>query len=177
MPRLAYLAVLSLGVTASISAQTSQESLARALIQRDNVEEAREVLADCHRRDPDNVNVRYQLGYVLYRQRRLEAAKSEFEAVVKLAPPALYSRYFLGRIALLENHPAQAAVWLDSPAHADPPVMDAHTIREGLSRIRRVRKGRGNLPDAHPPGALGRGAALSTGARLSAIGPNGAGAR
>ena len=129
MLRLAYLAVFSLGVTACISAQTSKEWLARAqaLIQRDDLEEARKVLADCRRRYPDNVNVRYQLGYVLYRQRRLEAAKPEFEAIVKLAPPALYSRYFLGRIALLENHPVEAAVWLDPPAHADPPVMDALT--------------------------------------------------
>jgi tetratricopeptide (TPR) repeat protein len=129
MLRLADLVVLSLSVTACASAQTSDELLARAqrLIQTDHLEEARALLADGRRREPANVSVRYQLGYVLYRQRRLEAAKSEFEAVVKLAPPAPYSRYFLGRIALLENHPGQAAVWLDSPAHADPPVMDALT--------------------------------------------------
>ena len=127
MLRLAELVVLSVSLTASVSAQTSDELLARAqrLIQTDNLEEARTLLADGRQRDPANVSVRYQLGYVLYRQRRLEEAKPEFEAVVKLAPPALYSHYFLGRIALLENHPGQAAVWLDSPAHADPPVMDA----------------------------------------------------
>jgi tetratricopeptide (TPR) repeat protein len=127
MLRLADLVVLSVSLTASVSAQTRDELLARAqkLIQTDNLEEARVLLADGCQRDPVNVSLRYQLGYVLYRQRRLADAKSEFEAVVKLAPPALYSRYFLGRIALLENHPRQAAVWLDSPAHADPPVMDA----------------------------------------------------
>src|SRR5260370_19728829 len=106
MRRRADLVLLSPGLPASGSAQTNDELLARAqkLIQTDNLEEARTLLADGRQRDPVNVSVRYQLGYVLYRQRRLEEAKSEFEAVVKLAPPALYSRYFLRRSTLLENH-------------------------------------------------------------------------
>jgi len=48
------------------------------------------------------VRVRYQLGYVFFRERRLDLAEAEFKVVVNLAPPALYSRYYLGRIALLE---------------------------------------------------------------------------
>jgi tetratricopeptide (TPR) repeat protein len=129
MRRPGYLALLSLGVTACIYAQTGDEVLARAqkLIQGENLEEARSLLAEWRQRDPANVSVRYQHGYVLYRLRQLEAAKGEFLAVVKLGPPALYSRYFLGRIALLENRPREAAVWLEPPAHAEPPVMDALT--------------------------------------------------
>jgi Flp pilus assembly protein TadD len=69
--------------------------------------------------------VRYQLGYVLYRERRLELAKAEFKAVVDLAPPALYSKYYLGRIALMEGRPKEAVDWLEPPAHAETPVMDA----------------------------------------------------
>ena len=42
----------------------------------------------------------------------LVLARSNFAAVLKLAPPAHNSRYFLGRISLLENKPREAVHWL-----------------------------------------------------------------
>src|SRR5437773_5939749 len=74
--------------------------------------------------DPANVRVRFQLGYVLFRERRLDLAAAEFKSVVKLAPPAFYSRYYLGRITLLEGRPKEAVEWLEPAARAENPVLD-----------------------------------------------------
>jgi Flp pilus assembly protein TadD len=127
MIRLAYFGLLALGFAGfTRAADSSQDILSRAetLIKADDLEGARKLLVAARQSDPDNARVRYQLGYVLFRARRLDLAKAEFKAVVILAPPALYSRYYLGRIALLEAQPKEAVDWLEPVAHAESPVLD-----------------------------------------------------
>lgn len=99
---------------------------AKALIEKEDFDAAQKLLAKAEQISPDDIDVLYQRGYAFYRQRDLPAAKRRFSTVVKLAPPALYSRYFLGRIALLEGHASDAARWLEPPAAANPPVFDAN---------------------------------------------------
>ena len=67
----------------------------------------------------------YQRAVQLFGQRDLTNARRRFLRVVELAPPALRSRYYLGRIALLESKPIEAVKWLEPIAAADPPVFDA----------------------------------------------------
>jgi len=128
MLRLAYLGFLALVIAGPAPAAASSADLlaqAETLIKADNLNGARKLLVAARQADPENVRVRYQLGYVFFRERRLDLAKAEFMAVVNLAPPAQYSRYYLGRIALLEGHPKEAAQWLEPAAHAASPVLDA----------------------------------------------------
>ena len=127
MIRLAYLGLLALGFAGPTgAADSSQDVLSRAetLIKADDFEGARKLLVVARDSDPANVRVRYQLGYVLFRERRLDLAAAEFKSVVKLAPPAFYSRYYLGRITLLEGRPKEAVEWLEPAARAENPVLD-----------------------------------------------------
>lgn len=78
--------------------------------------QAETLLTQAVQKDPASVEALYRLGYAQYRQRKLAAARRNFAAVVKAAPPAHYSRYFLGRIALLENKPLEAVTWLEPAA-------------------------------------------------------------
>jgi tetratricopeptide (TPR) repeat protein len=66
----------------------------------------------------------YENARRLYEKRDLAGARREFLRLVTAAPPAQYSRYYLGRIALLESKPAEAIRWLEPIAGADPPVLD-----------------------------------------------------
>jgi tetratricopeptide (TPR) repeat protein len=67
----------------------------------------------------------YENARRLYEKRDLASARREFLRLVTSAPPAQYSRYYLGRISLLESKPAEAIRWLEPIASADPPVLDA----------------------------------------------------
>ncbi|HZT36595.1 MAG TPA: tetratricopeptide repeat protein [Bryobacteraceae bacterium] len=67
----------------------------------------------------------YENARRLYEKRDLAAARREFLRIVASAPPALHSRYYLGRIALLESKPLEAIRWLEPVARADPPILDA----------------------------------------------------
>src|SRR5437660_9939918 len=128
MLRLVYLGFLALVITGSAPAADSPSDLlaqAETLIKADNLDGARKLLVTARQADPENVRVRYQLGYVFFRERHLDLAKAEFTAVVNLAPPALYSRYYIGPIALLDGHPQQAAQWVQAAAPARSPVLDA----------------------------------------------------
>jgi tetratricopeptide (TPR) repeat protein len=82
-------------------------------------------LRQAARQAPADTDVLYRLGYVEYRQRKLAPARQHFAAVVKLAPPAHSSRYFLGRIALLENKPREAVGWLEPVVTAGDSTFDA----------------------------------------------------
>jgi tetratricopeptide (TPR) repeat protein len=73
----------------------------------------------------EEVNAIYDHAVNLFSGRDLAGARREFLRIVELAPPALHSRYYLGRIALLEAKPAEAVRWLEPAAGADPPVFDA----------------------------------------------------
>lgn len=67
----------------------------------------------------------YRKGTELFQARDLSRARTAFLLVLEKAPPGLSSRYFLGRIALLESKPQDAVKWLEPLAHADPPMFDA----------------------------------------------------
>lgn len=67
----------------------------------------------------------YEKATQFFHNRDLTAARRDFTRLVETAPPALKSRYFLGRIALLESNPAEAVTWLEPLAASDPPVLDA----------------------------------------------------
>lgn len=86
---------------------------AEKMIQSERFSEAAPLLEQAVRLSPGDPEIRYRLGYTQFRLRRLEAARSNLVQVVRSAPPAHYSRYFLGRIALLENKPAEAVTWLE----------------------------------------------------------------
>jgi tetratricopeptide (TPR) repeat protein len=73
----------------------------------------------------EEVNAIYDHAVNLFTKRDLAGARREFLRIVELAPPALHSRYYLGRIALLEAKPAEAVRWLEPAADAEPPVFDA----------------------------------------------------
>ncbi|HYI93761.1 MAG TPA: tetratricopeptide repeat protein [Bryobacteraceae bacterium] len=95
-------------------AATTQELLhqAEAYVEREQFSLAEPVLKNALRLEPSNVQALHRLGYVQYRQRNLAEAKKNFSSALNLAPPAYHSRYFLGRIAMLENDPAEAISWL-----------------------------------------------------------------
>jgi tetratricopeptide (TPR) repeat protein len=82
-------------------------------IQAERLDVAEDLLATAVRQEPANTDALYRLAYVQYRRRKLAPSRTNFAAVVKLAPPAHNSRYFLARIALLENKPRQAVDWLE----------------------------------------------------------------
>jgi len=73
----------------------------------------------------ESVTAAYNRALSLFSKRDLDGARREFLRIVELAPPAPRSRYYLGRIALLESKPAEAIRWLEPVAAADPPVFDA----------------------------------------------------
>lgn len=115
----------------SFAAQSAPANSAEELLQQAEVEiraerfdAAEPILTKALGLDATNTQVLYRLGYVHYRQRKLEPARKEFGTVVKLAPPAYYSRYFLGRIALLENKPQEAVTWFEPILQAGQAVFD-----------------------------------------------------
>src|SRR2546425_431952 len=94
-------------------------------IQREQFSSAEALLEQTIRQEPGNVQALYRLGYVQYRQRKLSEARHCFAKVVKIAPPAYNSRYFLGRIALLENKHREAIEWLEPVVASKATVFDA----------------------------------------------------
>ncbi|MFN0104051.1 MAG: tetratricopeptide repeat protein [Bryobacteraceae bacterium] len=107
--------------------QLSEDPVAQAeiLIGQEEFAKAEEALMAVRRQQPGNTEALYRLGYVQFRQRKLAAAKQSFSAVVAAAPPAYFSRYFLGRISLLEGNAAEAIRWLEPLASSKKPVFDA----------------------------------------------------
>src|SRR5258706_12613816 len=89
----------------SPTAKLLQEAEER--IQAEKFDLAEGLLAEAVRQAPANTDALYRLAYVQYRRRKLAPARANFGAVVKLAPPAHNSRYFLARISLLENKPRE----------------------------------------------------------------------
>ena len=128
MARLARLAILmSVPLTKWLSAEVSARELlqqAEVKIRADQFPAAETILLEARKLDPSDVEILYRLGYVQFRERKLAAARTAFAQVVKTAPPAWYSRYFLGRICLLENKPREAVTWLEPIVAASQPVFD-----------------------------------------------------
>lgn len=128
MVRLARLAILiSVPLTRWLSAEVSARELLRQAevkIRADQFPAAETILLEARKLDPSDVEILYRLGYVQFRERKLAAARTAFAQVVKTAPPAWYSRYFLGRISILENKPREAVTWLEPIVAANQPVFD-----------------------------------------------------
>lgn len=103
----------------------SSAAAAEALIEQERFAEAESMLELLARQAAGDTQIGFRLGYVKFRQRKLAAARQHFSAIVKAAPPAHNSRYFLGRIALLENLPAEAIRWLEPVVAARETIYDA----------------------------------------------------
>jgi len=89
---------LALGCWAAESAADLLRQ-AEAHLDKEQFAEAEAALRQALKAEPANVQALYRLGYAGFRQRKLAEARADFTAVVKTAPPAYNSRYFLGRIA------------------------------------------------------------------------------
>src|SRR5215510_2979573 len=111
--------LLSAGTTSDLLRQAEKQ------IQNEQFSSAEALLGQALRQEPGNVQAVYRLGYVQYRQRKLPHARRSFAEVLKLAPPAYNARYFLGRIALLENKPREAIEWLEPVVSSKETVLDA----------------------------------------------------
>ncbi|MBV9227651.1 MAG: tetratricopeptide repeat protein [Acidobacteriaceae bacterium] len=98
---------------------------AQALIDKQQFRAALRLLDEVQKQDGGSLEISYLRGYVLYRLGELGQARVQLEAVTRAAPPALRSRYFLGRIALQQAHPEEAIRWLKSAAEATPLVEDS----------------------------------------------------
>jgi len=118
---------LFVGICCQVRAQLPEDPVAQAeiLIGQEQFAKAEQVLMTARRQQPDNMEALYRLGYVQFRQRKLAAAKQSFSAVIAAAPPAYFSRYFLGRISLLEENAAEAIRWLEPVAASKEAVFDA----------------------------------------------------
>jgi tetratricopeptide (TPR) repeat protein len=98
-------------------------------IESNQLPAAESLLAELLRAEPNSPEVLFRLGYVEYRQRKLGSARLHFQTVVRTAAPAYNSRYFLGRIALLENKPKEAVSWLE------PVVASGETNYDAASQL------------------------------------------
>ncbi|MBI3472794.1 MAG: tetratricopeptide repeat protein [Candidatus Solibacter usitatus] len=131
--------LLSAGTTAGDLLRQAEER-----IQKEEFPSAEALLTEARRQEPGNVQALYRLGYVQYRQRKLSPARQSFAAAVKAAPPAYNSRYFLGRIALLENKPREAIEWLA------PVVESKQVIFDAASQLAAAYAGAGQPQEALP---------------------------
>lgn len=115
--------MVALSVTLRAQAPASLAA-AEVLIEQERLPEAEQVLQQLIKQKPDT-EVAFRLGYVQYRRRNLVAARQQFSQIVRSAPPAYHSRYFLGRISLLENRAAEAVTWLEPVVASGEAVHDA----------------------------------------------------
>ena len=98
---------------------------AEALIEQERFSDAEQMLELIRRAPGAGTEIAFRLAYVQFRQRKLIAARQRFASIVKTSPPAYNSRYFLGRIALMENHPAEAITWLEPVVAMGDTIYDA----------------------------------------------------
>ena len=99
----AELGFMGLLLCAQISPTAKLLHEAEERIEAEQFDLAEGLLTAAVRQEPANTDALYRLAYVQYRRRKLVPARTNFAAVVKLAPPAHNSRYFLARISLLEE--------------------------------------------------------------------------
>lgn len=114
-------------------------------IQAEQFDLAEWLLEQAVRQAPADTEALYRLAYVQYRRRKLPPARSNFAAVVKLAPPAHNSRYFLARISLLENKPKEAIHWLE------PVVASGGSSFDAASQLAKAYASAGEIPKAIGP--------------------------
>jgi tetratricopeptide (TPR) repeat protein len=143
MQRVAMLGLMG----ALLQAQPSPADLLRQAeekIQTEELEPAEALLLQAVRHAPTNTEALYRLGYVQFRLRKLALARSSLVEVLKQAPPAHNSRYFLGRIALLENKPREAIGWLE------PVVASGQTSFDAASQLAKAYASAGEPGKAVP---------------------------
>ncbi len=118
-------------------------------IQVERLDAAEGLLQTAVRQEPSNTSAVYRLAYVQYRRRELAQARVNFSLVVKLASPAYNSRYFLGRISLLENKPKEAIQWLEPVVASGDTSFDAASqLAKAYAAVGEVRKALGPLQTA-----------------------------
>ncbi|HUS04697.1 MAG TPA: tetratricopeptide repeat protein, partial [Bryobacteraceae bacterium] len=121
-----FLLCLALAITGAADAQDPPSpAAAEALIEQERFPEAEQMLAQLRREPATAAAAEFRLGYVQFRQRKLAESRQQFSSIVKTAPPAYNSRYFLGRIALLENQPLEAITWLEPVVASGQRIYDA----------------------------------------------------
>ncbi|MCU1260418.1 MAG: tetratricopeptide repeat protein [Bryobacterales bacterium] len=74
---------------------------------------------------PQSADEIFRKGTELFERRDLAAARQEFLRLTKTPSYEPKSRYYLGRIALLESKPAEAIAWLEPIALNIPSILDA----------------------------------------------------
>jgi tetratricopeptide (TPR) repeat protein len=114
-------------------------------IQAEQLDAAEGLLQEAVRHEPANTSALYRLAYVQYRRRELVPARTNFSAVVRLAPPAYNSRYFLGRISLLEDRAKEAIQWLE------PVVTSGDSSFDAASQLAKAYASAGELRKAVGP--------------------------
>lgn len=67
----------------------------------------------------------YKKAILLFQAHNLSAARMEFSRLLQSGTLTVKSKYYLGRIALLESKPAEAIKWLEPVAAVEPPGLDA----------------------------------------------------
>jgi tetratricopeptide (TPR) repeat protein len=145
MPVVAVLGFMGFLLCAQISPTAQLLREAEEKIQAERFDLAQGLLEEAVRQEPANADALYRLGYVQYRRRKLALARSNFAAVVKLAPPAHNSRYFLARISLLENKPWEAIQWLE------PVVASGGSSFDAASQLAKAYASAGELRKAIGP--------------------------
>jgi tetratricopeptide (TPR) repeat protein len=143
--RLAVLGFLGFLLYAQTPPATKLLHEAEEKIQAERFDLAEGLLEQAVHQAPANTDVLYRLAYVQYRRRKLVPARSNFAAVLKLAPPAHNSRYFLGRISLLENKPREAVHWLE------PVVASGGSSFDAASQLAKAYASTGEFSKAIPP--------------------------
>ena len=125
------LAIILFAAALPVAALNVRERLqqAEAKINAEQFAAAEAILLEARKIEPQNAEVLYRIAYVRYRLRKLAAARAGFAQVVKSAPPAYYSRYFLGRISLIENKPREAITWLE------PIIADKQAVFDTASQL------------------------------------------
>jgi tetratricopeptide (TPR) repeat protein len=76
--------------------------------------------------NPSEPNVHFGLGYLLWTQKQLEEAASEFQAELANDPKHTQAMLYLGDTYLQLNQPDKARPLLEQAAHADPSQWRAH---------------------------------------------------
>ncbi len=74
---------------------------------------------------PESSDQIFRNGTELFGRRDLAAARQEFLRLTRTSSYASKSRYYLGRIALLESKPVEAVEWLEPIAVNIPTIFDA----------------------------------------------------
>src|SRR5204863_9719557 len=93
---------------------------AMALVDKDRLKEAEDVLRQLCIAQPDDAEPRHVLGHVLSKQGQFSAAIAIFEQASELAPDNAALHYSLGRALLSQRAFSAAAVALRRSIEADP---------------------------------------------------------